>query len=437
MKPEDMCLVDLDGNQLAGTRVRTSEAKTHFGIMKRQPAAKACVHAHPPHATAFAIANVDIPSCLIPEAEVFLGKIGVAEYKTPGTEANSDEVGEVGKDHQAVLMQNHGVFVWGKDVEDAYWKRENIDSYCRTVWIAAGLGGGSLQPSFKGTGAAKPAAPAKKAAGPSIPDYEFRWTPGSDPKTPADIEKFFHSPAIHVLKERICEMGRRLWQREYTDGNGGNITIRVGDNLALCTPTLICKGFMKPEDMCLVDLDGNQLAGTRVRTSEAKTHFGIMKRQPAAKACVHAHPPHATAFAIANVDIPSCLIPEAEVFLGKIGVAEYKTPGTEANSDEVGEVGKDHQAVLMQNHGVIVWGKDVEDAYWKMENIDSYCRTVWIAAGLGGGLHRFTGGQAKELIALRQKLGMPVPRAGRKECELCDSADFRPGVVCGSPAAPA
>ena len=179
-------------------------------------------------------------------------------------------------------------------------------------------------------------------------------------------------------------MGRRLWQRDYTDGNGGNITVRVGDNLALCTPTLICKGFMKPEDMCLVDLDGNQLAGTRVRTSEAKTHFGIMKRQPAAKSCVHAHPPHATAFAIANVDIPSCLIPEAEVFLGKIGVAKYQTPGTPANADEVGEVGKIHQAVLMQNHGVICWGKDVEDAYWKMENIDSYCRTVWIAAGLGG-----------------------------------------------------
>jgi L-fuculose-phosphate aldolase len=274
---------------------------------------------------------------------------------------------------------------------------------------------------------------------PSIPDYEFRWQPGSDPKTPADIERFFHSKPVEELKLRICDMGRRLWQRDYTDGNGGNITVRVGDNLAVCTPTLICKGFMQPEDMCLVDLDGNQLAGTRVRTSEAKTHFGIMKRQPKAKACVHAHPPHATAFAIANVDIPSCLIPEAEVFLGKIGVAEYKTPGSAANADIVGEVGKDHQAVLMQNHGVIVWGKDVEDAYWKMENIDSYCRTVWIAAGLGFGLHRFTGGQAKELINLRNKLGMPDPRAGLKECELCDTNDFRPGAVCEAtaPASPA
>ena len=294
---------------------------------------------------------------------------------------------------------------------------------------------GHAKPVFKATQkAAQPtAATSKKSGGPSIPDYEFRWRTGSDPKTHAEIERFFNSPEIHVLKERICEMGRRLWTREYTDGNGGNITIRVGDNLALCTPTLICKGAMKPEDMCLVDLDGRQLAGTRVRTSEALTHFGIMKRQPAAKSCVHAHPPHATAFAIANVDIPSCLIPEAEVFLGKIGVAQYQTPGTPANADEVGEIGKDHQAVLMQNHGVIVWGKDVEDAYWKMENIDSYCRTVWIAAGLGGGLHRFTGGQAKELIDLRQRLGMPDPRAGLKECELCDNADFRPGVVCAVP----
>jgi len=328
--------------------------------------------------------------------------------------------------------------ITAREAEELFRKGEQPPAGAILTPSARDVFGGRSLPAFKGTGASAGAASAtKKSAEPSIPDYEFKWKPGSDPKTPAEIERFFNSPAIHVLKERICDMGRRLWQRDYTDGNGGNITVRVGDNLALCTPTLICKGFMKPEDMCLVDLDANQLAGTRVRTSEAKTHFGIMKRQPAAKSCVHAHPPHATAFAIANVDIPSCLIPEAEVFLGKIGVAKYQTPGTPANADEVGEVGKIHQAVLMQNHGVICWGKDVEDAYWKMENIDSYCRTVWIAAGLGGGLHRFTGGHAKELIDLRQKLGMSDPRSGLKECELCDSADFRPGAICQTPPAPA
>lgn len=280
-------------------------------------------------------------------------------------------------------------------------------------------------------------APASAKSAPATPEFEFKWVAGSDPRTPAAIEQFFRSQPIQELKQRMCEIGKRLWQREYTDGNGGNITIRVGDNLVLCTPTLICKGFMTPEDMCLVDLEGKQLAGIRVRTSEALTHFGIMRRQPAAKCCIHAHPPHATAFAIAKTEVPSCLIPEAEVFLGKIGVARYETPGSTANADEVGKVGRDHQAVLMQNHGVIVWGKDVEDAYWKMENLDSYCRTVWIAGTLGQGLRRFTEAQAKELIAIRQKLGMPDPRADLKECELCDTNDFRPGVICNpSPVKP-
>jgi L-fuculose-phosphate aldolase len=276
------------------------------------------------------------------------------------------------------------------------------------------------------------AAPAKKANEPSTPELEFKWVPGTDPKTPAEIDRFFFSEPVEDLKRRICDIGRRLWVKDYTDGNGGNITVRVGDNLVLCTPTLICKGFMTPEEICLIDLDGNQLAGSRKRTSEAMTHLGIMKRQPAAKACVHAHPPHATAFAIANVSIPSCLIPEAEVFLGKIGVAKYQTPGTPENAEEVGRVGVDHQAVLMQNHGVIVWGKDVEDAYWKMENIDAYCRTVWIAAGLGSGLHRFGTDKLRDLINLRQKLGMPDPRANLKEAELSDSSDFRAPVICAT-----
>ena len=259
---------------------------------------------------------------------------------------------------------------------------------------------------------------------PSTPDLAFYWTPGADPKTPAEREAFFRSAPIETLKERICDMGRRLWQREYTDGNGGNITIRVGDNLALCTATLICKGFMKPEDVCLVDLEGRQLAGVRRATSEALTHFGIMKRQPAAKACVHAHPPHATAFALWKGSIPQYLIPEVEIFLGEIGVAEYHMPGTQAYADIVGEAGRDHQAVLMRNHGVIVWGNDVEDACWKMENIDAYCRMIWIATGMGGGMTRFTGLQAKELIERRLRQGMADRRACLEASELPGTADF-------------
>ena len=90
----------------------------------------------------------------------------------------------------------------------------------------------------------------------------------------AELEAYFNSSFAHALKEQLCDIGRRLWQREYVDGNGGNIAIRVGEDIAICTPTLVSKGFMKPEDMCLVDFEGNQLAGTKKRTSEILTQGG-------------------------------------------------------------------------------------------------------------------------------------------------------------------
>ncbi|NDV62854.1 class II aldolase/adducin family protein [Puniceicoccales bacterium CK1056] len=277
-------------------------------------------------------------------------------------------------------------------------------------------------------GTAAPTATAGVATGssvkihtPVLPDAEYNWKPGGDPKTAAELEKFFYSPEIQVLKERICHIGKRIWDKGYVDGNGGNITVRVGDNLVLCTPTLISKGFMTPDDICMVDLDGNQVAGTRPRTSEVNTHLGIMKNEPKAKSCVHAHPVYATAFAVAGVTPPSCLIPEPEVFLGEIGLASYQTPGTPENAQEVGQLAKKHQSILMQNHGVICWGKDVEDAYWKMENTDAFCQTVTVSMQIGGPKQYGTD-KLKELINIRKNLGMPDHRLEElKECELCDA----------------
>ena len=273
---------------------------------------------------------------------------------------------------------------------------------------------------------------------PILPDYEYHWTPGKDPQTPAAIQAFFDSPPIVAIKHRMVDIGRRMWEREYTDGNGGNLTIRVGDNLVLCTPTLVSKGFMTMEQMCLVDMDGKQVAGKYKRTSECLTHLAIMKRQPKCKACCHAHPPHGTAFAVAGVRPPLCMVPEADIFLGEIGLAEYGTPGTPHVADNVGVIGVDHMAVLMINHGVICWGKDVEDAYWKMENLEALCKVVWVASQLNQGkLMTMTGGQAKELLAVRKSLGMDDKRANLTECQLCDNSEFQPGTVCRVPEAPA
>ena len=117
------------------------------------------------------------------------------------------------------------------------------------------------------------------------------------------------------LREEMCEVGRRVYNKGFAAANDGNISYRLSEDRVLCTPTRVSKGFMKPEDLCLVDLDGNQLAGVKKRTSEILMHLSIMKAQPKARAVSHAHPPHATGFAVAGVEPPTCMIPEIEVFI--------------------------------------------------------------------------------------------------------------------------
>ncbi len=250
----------------------------------------------------------------------------------------------------------------------------------------------------------------------------------------ADLEAFFNTAEMHDLKEQICDVGRRMWQRAYVDGNGGNIAIRVADDLALCTPTLVSKGFMKPEDMCLVDLEGDQKAGKKKRTSEILMHLQIMKAQPRAKATAHCHPPHATAYAVAGVEPPTCMIPEIEVFVGKVPIAPYRTPGTPEMGKLVADLSDNHNTILMGNHGAVSWSHlNVEDAYFKMEILEAYCRTVWVASQLGQPLKTMSADQLQDLLKIKQTLGIPDPRIGLKECELCDNAEWRPGVSCAVP----
>jgi L-fuculose-phosphate aldolase len=226
---------------------------------------------------------------------------------------------------------------------------------------------------------------------------------------------FFNSPPVHALKLQICEIGRRLWQRAYVDGNGGNIAIRVGQDLALCTPTLVSKGFMKPEDLCLVDLEGTQFCGGQDRTSEILMHLQIMRRQPRAVATVHCHPPYGTGFALAGVEPPTGMVSEFEIFVSA-AIAPYRTPGTVELGQFVADLVDKHNTILMANHGVVAWSHDnVEDAYFKVEILEACCRTVLVASQLGKSLKKMTPTQLQGLLKIKRRLGIPDPRIGLKD----------------------
>jgi L-fuculose-phosphate aldolase len=218
-----------------------------------------------------------------------------------------------------------------------------------------------------------------------------------------------HRLGEFALKEQMCDIGRRIWQKGFCAGNEGNHSYRIGENRILCTPTGISKGFLKPDDICTVDLEGKQVAGKRKRTSEILMHLAIYKARPDVKAVVHSHPPHATAFAIANVELPTCIHPEAEVFLGAVKTAKYVTPGDTRLGESLLPYVKDSNTILLQNHGTVTYDVDLEGAYYKLEIVDAYARILLLAKQIGS-IRPLDGAEMKELLELKQKFGLDEPR---------------------------
>lgn len=235
--------------------------------------------------------------------------------------------------------------------------------------------------------------------------------------------RLFNTPEAEEIKKEICAVGRKLWMRQFVDGNGGNISYRIGPNEVLCTPTLVSKYDLTPEILCLVDLEGNQLAGIRPRTSELLLHLEIYKAVPEAKAVVHCHPPHATAYAITGRVPPNMVIPEFEVFVGKVAVSPYETPGTKTFAETVLPFVQQHNTVLLANHGIVCWADTVTHAEWYAEVLETYCWTLMLAAQLGAPISYISEQHGADLLAIKKKLGLPDVRfdASRmKECQLSD-----------------
>ena len=235
-----------------------------------------------------------------------------------------------------------------------------------------------------------------------------RSQPSSDPKV-------FEAE----MREALCEVGRRVWQREYIASNDGNFSVRLDSDRILATPTMVSKGFMLPDELPVVTLDGHQLSGPLRVTSEVKAHLEIYRLRPDVRAVVHVHPPHATAFAVARKPLPKCILPEIELFLGEIPLTSYATPGTDEFAATLRPYLAKHNAFVLTNHGALTVGGDPFECYYRMETLEQYCRILLLAASLGG-WQQISEAQAMELLRLREKLGVVDRRLETNEC-LCST----------------
>ena len=183
-----------------------------------------------------------------------------------------------------------------------------------------------------------------------------------------------HAEKYARLKEDIVEVGRRIYNLGFVAANDGNISVRVGDDEILTTPTGVSKGFMNPDMIIRVDMAGNKLEGKLKPSSELKLHLEVYKQRPDVRAVLHAHPPVATAFAVAGIPLDKPVLPEIVISLGRIPTAKYATPSTEELPASVRPYLEDHDAVLLENHGALTVGSNLFNALFKMEQIEHFAK---------------------------------------------------------------
>lgn len=181
----------------------------------------------------------------------------------------------------------------------------------------------------------------------------------------------------------VIQVGKRMYDRGYVASNDGNISVRLSENRLLITMTGVSKGFLSPEQLIVVDYDGKVISGDQVPSSEMKMHLMVYCERPDVHAVAHAHPPTATGFSVAGINLPENLLPEVIVSLGSIPTAPYGTPGTMELVKSLKNYVYDHDAILLENHGALTLGPDIITAYHKMETVEHVAQIALVARLLG------------------------------------------------------
>lgn len=215
------------------------------------------------------------------------------------------------------------------------------------------------------------------------------------------------------LREEICLVGRQMYEYKFVDGTAGNISARLDANHILITPSGLSKGYMKPEQMIIVDMDGNKVDQTEANahlkpSTETPMHIEAYQRRPDVNGVVHAHPPFAVSLTMAGINMQTYTIPEAIILLGVVPNAPYATPATTEDRDVISELVTKHDAIMLSFHGSLTLGKDVWQAFMRLETLEHTAHLTYLVHQLGGG-KSLPEQQIRKLLSLRQQFGLMHP----------------------------
>ena len=213
---------------------------------------------------------------------------------------------------------------------------------------------------------------------------------------------------LDSLRRQICDIGKRAYDKGMGAANDGNISVLLDDGTLLCTPTGVSKGFMAPEMICRIDRQGALVDPSDWKpSSEIKMHLAVYDQREDVRAVVHAHPVYATVHAICGRPLVEQIMPESTIFLGEVPLTPYGLPSTPELAEAIIPALKRHDAVLLENHGALSCGHDLQSAWFKMEALDYYAKVVYLAAAYGGP-KEFSQREIDRLVELRRtRFAMP------------------------------
>ena len=227
------------------------------------------------------------------------------------------------------------------------------------------------------------------------------------------------------IKKQICEVGHKLWAKGFVAANDGNISVKISENEYYCTPTGVSKGDLTPDMIIKVDKDGKKLEGKLNPSSEIKMHMRVYRERPDVTAVVHAHPPVATAFTVADIDLDQYILPEAVLTIGDVPTCDYGTPSTMEIPDSLDPYIQNHDAFLLRNHGALTVGCNLQKAFFVMEEVEFNAVICKHAMDLGA-VHEISNDQLKKLMDLRKAMNLPGRHPGidygEEECACGNSA---------------
>jgi L-fuculose-phosphate aldolase len=214
-------------------------------------------------------------------------------------------------------------------------------------------------------------------------------------------------PTDDQARSEIIEIGRRMYGKNFVAANDGNISCRVGPDTIWATPTGVSKGCMEINQLVKLRLNGEILqSGELGVSSEIKMHLRLYNENPAINAVTHAHPPAATAFAIAGRPLDRAVYPEALVNLGVVPCVHYEAPGSTGIPDSVAPYCRDYNALLLANHGALTWGSTLTEAFFRLESLEHYALILLYTGYIIGEANTLSGDQVDELVRIRERLGI-------------------------------